>query len=961
MSSFLYRVGHAVVRFRWWVIAAWIVIVVGTQVLGAALGGTMQSSFSIPGTQAQTALDTLQQRFPQTSGASVKIVMQAPDGARATADQDAVAAVCENAAALAESTLVTCPVPMTAAGRSPAANGAAAQVSADGTIAYVAVQLSVGSADITPELAGRLQDAAAPATAAGLQVAFAGLPVTAGDSLTDLMGLVIAFLVLAVTFGAVVAAGIPLVTAVVGVATASGAILIVAAFVPVSSTAPLLATMLGLAVGIDYALLIVSRHRAQLKAGMDVRDSVAVAVSTAGTAVVFAGMTVMIALVGLSVAGIPFLSVMGLGAAAAVFAAMAVATTLLPALLAVFGRLLRPRVPRRLRPSREPRPAWWVRASTRVPVATIAVTGIALIVLAVPATQLRLTLPDAGYDPPGSTSRTAYDLLERGFGAGANGPLVVAADLSGTLDIPGALSALDTAFAGLPDVASVSSAIPNQAADLAVVIVTPDSSPSSDQTTQLVQRLRADAPAFQAQHGFGYQVTGPTALAIDISDRLAQALLPFAVVVVGLCLVLLTIMFRSIAVPISATLGYLLSVGAALGITTAVFEWGWGAGLLGVGKVGPVISFLPILVMAVLFGLAMDYHVFLVSRMRERFAATGDAHDAVRGGFSASARVVTAAALIMFSVFFSFVPGGNAIIQPLALALAVGVLIDAFVVRMTLIPAVMSVLGARAWWIPRWLARALPDADIEGEAVERMLAQRDWLQAAGQDGPRGVRAEGARVLGAEPVGFVVPPGAAALVHGDPGAAARLVAAVAGRVPEVTGDLAVDGRLVPFDRAAIAHRAAYVPADPPDADATTLVEHLRRGLRASGVGRLRLHACAVAAASVFDELTAVLAGPAAGRLEPRTPFARLGDAERWAADAAVAAASGLPLIAVDLGGRPEAERIVAILAARADPATTLVVATEAQGTGIARTVVQVTAAPHGAGAVGLVDAVEGSRA
>ncbi|WP_460776487.1 MMPL family transporter [Microbacterium sp. GXF7504] len=949
MSSFLYRVGTLAARYRWWVIGAWVAVVVAVQLLGAALGGTLVNSFSIPGTQAQQALDTLQQRFPQTSGAAVKVVLQAPDGSQTTDDEDAVAETCEDLAALPEAVLVTCPVAMAASGATAASDGAPAQISDDGTIAYVSAQLSVDSADITPELTDRIEDAAAPATSAGLSASFSGLPAEAeGENYTELLGLVIAFVVLAITFGAVLAAGIPLVTAVLGVALASGAIGVVAALAPVSSTAPLLATMLGLAVGIDYALLIVSRHRAQLKAGMEVRDSIAVAIATAGTAVVFAGLTVMIALIGLSVAGIPFLSVMGLGAAAAVLAAIAVAVTLLPALLAVFGRVLRPRVRARkdtaARPERPVRPSWWVRAATKVPAATIVLVGLALVVVALPASQLRLTLPDAGYDPPGSTSRTAYDLLAEGFGPGTNGPLLVAADISGTLDITAAMDALDDAFTDVPDVASVSQAVPNQAADLVIVVVTPASEPSSEATTELVQRLRAMMPAFEAEHGFGYQVTGSTALAIDISDRLAGALVPFGVVVVGLCLVLLTIMFRSVAVPVTATLGYLLSVGAALGITTAVFEWGWGASLIGVGTVGPVISFLPILVMAVLFGLAMDYHVFLVSRMRERYAATGDAHDAVRTGFSASARVVTAAALIMFAVFFSFVPGGNSIIQPLALALAVGVLVDAFVVRMTLIPAAMALLGRRAWWLPGWLGRILPDADIEGEAVERMLAQREWLTGRGAEGTRGIHADAARVAGVAPVTFSAPERALLMVGGDTVAAARIIAAVAGRVADVTGDLAVGGRLLPFDRAAVSAAAAYVPGTPADVDATTLAEHLRRGLRADGVGAGRTRAATERAALVFDALTAVLAGPAARRILPDTPFARLSDNERWAADAAVALASGLPLVVLDLDGLPSADDVLAVLVAQADASATIVVAVEtARPVVTDRTVVSVHAA------------------
>jgi RND superfamily putative drug exporter len=926
MSSFLFRVGRFAVRFRWAVIAAWLVLAIGGGALSQALGGTLASTFEIPGTPSQQALDQLQQRLPQLSGASARVVVVAPTGSRITAEADAIATACEDLAVVDGVAGVTCPVAMSASGATPASSGEPAQISHTGGMAFITVQLSVAATDIDDTLVAAIEKAAQPAASGGASLAYSGLVASAegGVDWTEIAGMAIAFIVLAITFGAIVAAGVPLVTAIIGVTVASSSILVVAAFAPVSSTAPLLATMLGLAVGIDYALLIVSRHRAQLAEGMDARESIAVAIATAGTAVVFAGLTVMIALLGLAVAGIPFLTVMGLGAAGAVLAALAVAVTLLPAVLAVLGRAVRPRVRRRRRP-RSSRPPRWVRIATRVPVATIGVVVIALTVVASPALSLRLTLPDAGYDPPSSPARVAYDLLDEGFGPGFNGPLLITADISGTLEVQDALDALDDAFSNIPDVAVVSKAFTNEAVDLAVLSITPASSPSSDATSDLVRTLRDDEPAFAAAHGFGYAVTGQTALAIDISDRLGEALLPFGIVVVGLCLVLLMIMFRSIAVPLSATLGYLLSVAAALGVTSAVFEWGWGADLLGVGKVGPVISFLPILVMAVLFGLAMDYHVFLVSRMREQYATTGDAHGAVLGGFSASARVVTAAALIMFSVFFSFVPGGNAIIQPLATALAVGVLIDAFVVRMTLIPAVMALLGHRAWWLPAWLGRLLPDADIEGEAVERMRAQCTWLAARADGGAAGdgVLAHGVRIDGDGAFELVAPRGSVVLVDGPAAVAARFVAAVSGRAADIEGDLVVHGHVLPFERGALASQAAYVPAAPERPDATSLVEHLRRGLRADGVGVLRIHAAVVRAAATFDALLAVVSGTSAHGVSERTPMGQLSDAERWAADAAVAATSGLALVAIDLGDRADADELARIVVEAIDPGVTIV--------------------------------------
>ncbi|WP_458042032.1 MULTISPECIES: MMPL family transporter [Bacteria] len=928
MSSVLYRIGRFCARRRWWVLAAWLVLAVGGGTAAAALGNNLQSSFDIPGTQAQSALDTLEQRFPQLSGASGRVVVVAPDGSSIADDADAIGAVCESLAVVTGVTNIGCPYPMTASGSSPAGSGTADQVSSDGRMAFIALQLSDPADDIPASLVTAVDDATAPLTQAGLQVAVSGIVPAAASGVdwTELVGMAVAYVVLAVTFGSLLAAGMPLVTAAIGVGVATSSITIVAAFAPVQATAPVLATMLGLAVGIDYALLITSRHRDNLRQGMAVHESVAVSIATAGTAVVFAGLTVMIALLGLGVAGIPFLTVMGLGAAAAVLCALAVAVTLLPAILTLCGRRLIPKQRRRKRAAAapsgpKPAPAW-VRIATRAPLVTAAVVVVVLLTLAIPAAGIRLTLPDAGYDPAGSPPRVAYDLLDEGFGPGFNGPLLITADISRTLDIEQALDALDGEFSSVEGVAATSQAFPNEALDLAVLTITPTSAPSSAETGDLVQRLRDMVPAFESAHGFGFQVTGQTALAIDISDRLGAALLPFALVVVGLCLLLLMIMFRSIAVPVTATFGYLLTVGAALGVSTAVFEWGWAADLLGVGKVGPVISFMPILVMAVLFGLAMDYHVFLVSRMRERYAATGVARASVLEGFSASARVVTAAALIMFSVFFSFVPGGNAIIQPIALALAVGVLIDAFVVRMTLVPALMTLLGDRAWWLPRGLARVLPDADIEGEAVQRMLAQRSWRDA---DELRrdGVHAQDASFAGLDPVTFAVPARAVLLVRGD--GADRVCAVLAGRSGDVEGDLAVQGHLLPFERSTLAAHSAHVEIAPPPVDAESVGDYLRGMLRLNGVSRRDLSERTHDAARAFDALLDVVGAPVGTETGPETLVARLGDGGRWALDASVALSSGLPLVVMDLRGR--SPQVVAAVLGRLDASATAVFAVD----------------------------------
>ncbi|SDY73816.1 MMPL family transporter [Herbiconiux ginsengi] len=846
MATLLYRIGRFAARRSIAVIVGWIVVL-GLAITGAgALGGVMTSSFAIPGTESQQAIDMLDQRFPAASGGSAKVIYAAPAGKTVDDFESQIAA---SVAALT-------PLDHVSGVTGPFSADATAQINDDRTMAYATVQYDVPTTQLTEAQNEAVVAAGDTAASDGLSVYFSGVtdPPEAAVDYTEAIGLVVAFIVLLITFGSLLAAGMPLITSVIGVAVTSTLITIVSGFVTISSTAPLLATMLGLAVGIDYALFIVARHRTQLIHGMDPKESAATAVATAGSAVVFAGLTVIIALLGLSVVQIPFLTVMGIGAAVSVVIAVLVALTLLPAVLGLFGRKLIPkptsRAARRELASADPSSkrrtlgARWVALATAKPVITVVVVVIGLVVVALPATTLRLTLPDAGYNPQGSMSREGYEQLTAGFGPGFNGPLLVTADISKITDLQPALTALHDQFAGLDDVASVSTAIPNPTLDMAIVSIIPSSAPDSVQTENLVHTMRDAAPAFDAENGFTYQVTGQTALGIDVSARLSDALLPFAVVVVGLCIILLTIVFRSLAVPISATIGYLLSVAASFGIVTAVFEWGWLADVFGVAKVGPVISFFPILLMAVLFGLAMDYQVFLVSRMREEFVNTGDPHYAVKHGFIGAARVVTAAACIMFAVFASFVPGGNAVLQPIALGLAAGVFIDAFLVRMTFIPAVMTLLGRLGWAIPRRLERALPNVDLEGEGVREMLdavAWRPlagWSDASGADAadravagvsvgsearPYAVAAELAVVEGAVAAPRVAPFSARAEVGSlllVTGAAdtnpAAVVAAIAGRQRLLEGHLRVLDQPLPVHAAALRRHSVLV-ARPVEAD------------------------------------------------------------------------------------------------------------------------------------------------
>ncbi|HYF72048.1 MAG TPA: MMPL family transporter, partial [Nocardioides sp.] len=602
-----------------------------------------------------------------------------------------------------------------------------------------------------------------------------------------------------------------------------------AAFTTVTSTTPTLALMIGLAVGIDYALFIVFRHRSQLAGGMDVAESVARSVATAGSAVIFAGSTVVIALCGLVVARIPFLTVMGFAAAAGVAVAVAVALTLVPALLALAGERLRPRPGSRAarhgvvdltHSGPQPRSlgARWAAWVTRFPVATVVLTTAVLLVLAIPARDLDLGLPDRGSDPPGSTSRVTNDLVSAAYGPGWNSPLLVTVDIIRTTDPVGVVGALAADLARLDGVSAVPLATPNPGGDLGVIQVVPDTGQTDPATADLVREIRDRRAALEEQYDVSdLHVTGHTAVTIDVSDRLSGALLPFGLVVVGLSLLLLTVVFRSVAVPVKATLGYLLSVAASFGAVAAVFEWGWFAEALDVSRVGPVISFLPIILMGVLFGLAMDYEVFLVSRMREDFVHSGAARRSVVTGFTASARVVGAAAAIMFSVFASFVPHGDAIVKPIALGLAVGVLVDAFLVRMTLGPALLALLGRHAWWLPCWLDARVPHLDVEGAGLQVHLEHEAWVR---EHGPVAVRAEAATVVdrrGREvlaPVTLVVPSRSlSVLALDDTTTRAALLAALAGRLAVTDGVLVVQDRVLPAEALAVRARVWHHPRFP----------------------------------------------------------------------------------------------------------------------------------------------------
>ena len=524
-------------------------------------------------------------------------------------------------------------------------------------------------------------------------------------------------------------------TAILGVAIGLSAISALTAVTEINSVAPTLATMLGLAVGIDYALFIVSRHRQQLADGLDPAESVARATATAGSAVVFAGVTVLIALVGLVVVGIPFLSVMGLAAAGTVAIAVLIAVTLLPALLGFAGQHAGRGRRQKEGPTAGRR---WAQLVTRKPWVAIGAVVAAIVVVALPALDIRQGLPDDGTQPTDTTERKSYDLLTKGFGPGFTGPLTTVIDFE---DFQGEESpraiAEDAArtLAEFPGVAAASEPLFNENGEVAIIIVTPSGSPASQTTKDLVDRMRDEAAEIRQESGISAMVTGTTAINIDTSDKLTAALPVFLVLVVGLALLLLATVFRSIAVPVTAAAGFLLTIAASLGAVVWIFQEGNLADLLGVASTGPIVSFLPVLMIAILFGLAMDYEVFLVSRMREGYVHTGRAREATINGFAASARVVTAAALIMIAVFSSFIIDDALTVKSIGFALAFGVLVDAFLVRMTLVPAVMALLDRRAWWLPRWLDRRMPNLDIEGEKILHELEPAPAAEGEAAAGP----------------------------------------------------------------------------------------------------------------------------------------------------------------------------------------------------------------------------------
>ncbi|MCX5234586.1 MMPL family transporter [Streptomyces prunicolor] len=718
MATVLYRLGRLAFRRRWYVTVLWVVILAALGFASSKAADAPATTFSTPGVESQRAFDLIQQRFPgaQADGAVARVVFVAPDGRKITAGKDRAAVV-----RLVDEVSGG---PQVASAVNPFQAGA---VSKDATTAYSTITYTVQANDLTDAAKNNLRSAAQQARASGLTVEIGGTALAAepaAGGVGEVLGVAIAAVVLLITFGSLAAAGLPLLTALLGVAISMTAITTLASTLGLSDTTGTLATMLGLACGIDYAVFVVFRYREERANGHTTEEAAGLAVGTAGSAVVFAGLTVVIALAGLSVVGIPLLTKMGLCAAAAVALAVLIALTLVPALLGFWPRAVLSRryktTGRRIQGVAGNMGSRWAGFVLRHPWPVLFGTVAGLVVLALPVLGLQLGQSGDEAKSTATTERRAYDDLAKAFGPGFNGPLTVVVDLTDATHPKAAAATVERRIAAVPGVVSVTPVRFNSTGNTALFTAVPAEAPTSEKTVDLVHTIRDDRPAIEtAAPGATFEVTGTTALNIDVAQKVSGALIPYLIVVVGLAVLLLLLVFRSIVIPIKAAVGFLLSVLAALGCVVAVFQWGWGASLLGVESTGPIMSLMPIFLVGIVFGLAMDYEVFLVSRIREAYVHGSAAHASIATGFRYSARVVTAAALIMISVFAGFITAGDSMIKMIGFGLAIAVLFDAFIVRMAFVPAVLAILGDRISWLPRWLDRLLPNVDIEGESLSR--------------------------------------------------------------------------------------------------------------------------------------------------------------------------------------------------------------------------------------------------
>ena len=690
MHTLLQRLGAGAASRPWRTIAAWLAALAVAFGLAAAFGGTTRDNYDVPDARAQVGIEQTRAHFPETgtAGATAQVVVRDD----ATLSEGALAELTGRLLALDHVTAVTPP-----------------RLSADARTALLTVSYDVPVTD--PDLADiePLEDAVAPLRDRGVEVELGGeLPGNVAGAMSgrgELIGILAALVILVLAFGSVVAAGLPVAVAVTGLALGTAGVTVLASLMDVSATAPTIATMVGLGVGIDYALLLVTRHTEFLRAGLPVPAAAGRAVATAGRSVVFAGTTVLVSLLGLGLTGLPVYSSFGLATGIAVVAVMAAAVTLVPALCGLAGTRLLPRRVRRGQAARtEPLTARWARRVGRSPLPFAVVATLVLLVLAAPVLDMRTWPQDGGSKAADTTVRKAYDIVAESYGPGANAPLTFVVDRERLGD--DGVARVHDQVAAHDGIVAVTDPVVSPDGELAVFDAQPARAPADAGTGELIAALRADVS--------DAEVTGNTALLADISDLLAQRIWLVIGFVVALSVVLLTAVFRSVVVSAKAAVMNLLSIAASYGVLTAVFQWGWGRELLGVDHAMPVSTWVPILMFAVLFGLSMDYEVFLLSRVREDWLATGDARGSVERGLAGTGRVISAAAAIMVAVFLGFATEAEVIVKMLGFGMAVAILLDATLVRMVLVPATMALLGRWNWWLPAWLDRLLPRLDVEG-------------------------------------------------------------------------------------------------------------------------------------------------------------------------------------------------------------------------------------------------------
>lgn len=718
MAKKLYKLGYWAAEHRKKAFLGTFGLLIIAAVLTLSLGVSFEEEMTIPGTKSERAGEVLAKEFPSSgnTGGQVQLVMKAPKNDTLDSEKS-MRMMTEMLKEIQED-------PEVAAVANPIELG---NMNKDKTIGYATVTYEEPPNKVTEASKEKVLESIEITRGEGIQtdlagnVAFSELEI---GGITEVLGVAVAYLILALTFTSFLAAGMPILSAIIGLGI--GILLVLAGtnFLDIPSFALSLAAMLGLAVGIDYALFIISRFRQQLAKGDTVKEAVAIATGTAGSAVVFAGVTVIIALLGLSTAGVPFLTMMGISAALCVLVAIFIAIVLVPAILGTLGHKIGPARKNTLlqkftRPSKKENGyEKWGHFVTKHPF-LMTLSGVALlVVIAIPFFHMQLGLPDNGTKSDETTERRAYDLLAEAYGPGYHGPLVIVAEKTRSdIDTEKALGVITEELNSLEGVKSVSPAMPNAKSTVFMMTLTPETGPNDSKTTDLVKTIREDMEETADQSGLALMVTGSTAVNIDISEKLNDSLPAFAMLIVGFAFVLLMVVFRSILVPLKAVLGFLLSLGATLGFVVFVIQDGHLIELFGFPTASPVLSFLPVIVIGILFGLAMDYEVFLVSRMREEFTRTGNAKQAILAGMKESGGVVTAAGLIMIAVFVGFMMAPDPIIKSMGFALTFGVLFDAFIVRMTIVPAVMALMGNSAWYLPKWLDRILPNIDIEGESI----------------------------------------------------------------------------------------------------------------------------------------------------------------------------------------------------------------------------------------------------